>query len=271
MKLEAQINFTPVTSPIMPWNWPKLHSDSSLDEDSLSLSILSAHFNPQHTTIHLALVHATQLTPSDPLNLDLQHHASRSLPADLTTSLQTLDHGRPTHLSTLSDLDAQIGQFAASSIFSFARDSDFSIDEDVELIAFQGASLVDLSWTLGAISTVAARTGTTTIGDFRSSDGNSRSSEVFTALERVVVPPEPIMPPQAHESVALAFSASEAFIGRPVVGAQPGALDDRARIYGQVQLGDNHFEVRGKVVRFWNEWPLDRVESVRAVEIVVSC
>lgn len=255
----------------MPWTWPKLHTESSHDEDALSLSILGAHFTNDHATIHLALVHATQTTPSDPLDLNLQYYASQSLPTDLSTSLINLDQNGQVPLHALSELDARIGHFTASTLFSFAKEQGFSLDEDVELIAFQGASLVDLNWTLGAISTVAARTCKTTIGDFRASDGHSRSGEVFTALHRVASSPEPILPESAHESVSLAFSACEAFLGRPVLGSSSGCLDQQARIYGQVQLGDNHFEVRGKVVRFWNEWPEDRVEPVRTVEINVSC
>lgn len=66
------------------------------------------------------------------------------------------------------------------------------------------------------------------------------------------------IPVGAKEALGFALYTCEGFVGRPLM--VPRIVEsERAGVIGHIQAGDNHFDLRRRVVRFWDGWNSDQV------------
>ena len=66
------------------------------------------------------------------------------------------------------------------------------------------------------------------------------------------------IPVGAKEALGFALYTCEGFVGRPLM--VPRRVEsEREGVIGHVQAGDNHFDLRRRVVRFWDDWNSDQV------------
>lgn len=66
------------------------------------------------------------------------------------------------------------------------------------------------------------------------------------------------IPAGAKEALGFALYTCEGFVGRPLMVPQR-TESNRSGVIGQIQPGDNHFDLRRRVVNFWGDWKAENV------------
>lgn len=66
------------------------------------------------------------------------------------------------------------------------------------------------------------------------------------------------IPVGAKEALGFALYTCEGFVGRPLMVPRR-TESERAGVIGHVQAGENHFDLRRRVVNFWGDWAADQV------------
>lgn len=272
----------------MPWNWPRtsLH-DIQTGGDPLSLDVLGVQHAKDGQNVELVHVHFTQNTVSEPPEMTILHHGSIPEPQDLKDNLETLKNEGPTSIRQVNALNKQIANSTTKAIRQFAKQQHFSIDEDIDLIGTTGCFIEEAaneeaesstpsgnqeSTELGDLSIIAAKTCKTTVGDFHSSAVASglpeeSLSSTFDSLLEGQADHTGIID-SARGPLNVAFASFEGCVGRPL-SATDEDENERTGLVGHVQSGDNYFDLRKKVVKFWGECPSNLVAPTQ--QLIVEC
>ncbi|KAM0715287.1 hypothetical protein Q7P37_008785 [Cladosporium fusiforme] len=278
----------------MPWHWPR----SSLHEvqaggDPLSLDVLGVHHAEDGGNVELVHVRFSQNTASDPLEMNIMHRGDVPTPEDVKDKVDKLKTDGPTSLRQLNATNKLIGNCTAKAIKQFAKEQHFSLDDDIDLVGSSGclikeepqpddgsspndasASEDQESTELGDISIVAAKTNKTTVGTFQSSARASglspdSVSHSFDSLLEGQMDEDGVIE-AAKAPLGIAFATFEGCVGRPLSSPEDDE-NERMALVGQVQSGDNFFEVRKKVGKFWGECPDDMVGPTRQLILECEC
>ena len=272
----------------MPWNWPRtsLH-DIQTGGDPLSLDVLGVQHAKDGQNVELVHVQFAQNTVSEPVHMTILHHGNIPEPQDLKDEIETLKNEGPTSLKQVNALNKQIGHSTAKAIRQFAKQQHFSVDEDIDLIGTTGCFIEEAtkdeteskpsrgnqeSTELGDLSVIAAKTCKTTVGDFHSSavasglPEESLSSNFENLLDGQTDGSGII--DSARGPLNVAFASFEGCVGRPL-SATDEDENQRTGLVGHVQSGDNYFDLRKKVVKFWGECPGNLVAPTQ--QLIVEC
>lgn len=271
----------------MPWNWPR----SSLHEvqaggDPLSLDVVGVQHAKDGENVELVHVQFAQDTILDPLQMTVLHHGSVPAPQELKQNIATLQSEGPTSLKQVESINKQVGDCTAKAIYRFAKENHFSVDDDVDLIGSSGCLIdekpqdADASSNnqepteLDDLSIVAAKTSKTTVGDFHSSAGASglpqdSLSETFDNLLEGQADDAGVVE-SAKGPLNVAFASFEGCVGRPL-SASDEDENEKTGLVGHVQSGDNYFELRRKVVKFWGECPSNLVAPTQQLIVESEC
>lgn len=286
----------------MPWNWPR----SSLHEvqsggDPLALDVLGVNHTNDGEHVELAHVRFVQNTISDPLQMHILHQGSVPAPQDLKQSLAALKAEGPTSLRQVNAVNRLVGKCTAKAVHQFARQQRFSVDEEVDVIgssgclvsepppssssstSHQGSSIPEQTGNsgteetteLGDLSLLAAKTTKTSLGDFRASLTASglppdAIPRIFSSLLAEQPDSPELVEGTANGPLGIAFAALEGCVGRPF-SAPDEDENERVGLVGHVQSGDNFFDVRRKVVKFWGECPDEMVGPTRQIVLECEC
>lgn len=129
-------------------------------------------------------VHFTQASPIAPLQLRLLHYDEFPMPPKVKRRVLRLIKENKTTPEEMAIVNIQLGQVTADAIRSFARTKGFSLKDDVDLIAGQGATL---SWTRLASSLTA---------------GHHRSNNLALAAPRAVLWGSRASPPRYGRNIS---------------------------------------------------------------------
>jgi len=252
----------------------------------LSLDVLGVQHAKDGQHVELVHVHFAQNTVSEPPQMTVLHHGKVPEPQDLKDKIETMRSEGPTSLKQVDALNKEIGNSTATAIRQFARQQHFSVDEDIDLIGATGCFIEEStddgtsdispadqeSTELGDLSVIAAKTCKTTVGDFHNSAVASGLPE--ESLSRNF---DSLIEGQADESgvidsargaLNVAFASFEGYVGRPL-SATDEEENERTGLVGHVQSGDNYFDLRKKVVKFWGECPGNLVAPTQ--QLIVEC
>lgn len=284
----------------MPWHWPRssLH-DVQSGGNPLSLNVMGVHHSiVQGEVIELVHVRFSQTTVSDPVRMDILHSGEFPMPEDLKKHISALESRGPTSLRQVDAINKLVAASTVSAIKQFAKQQRFSLDDDVDLIGSSGLlvsneaddppddlpadndPLTDKndndSTELGDLSIIAAKTTKTTIGTFRDSalasglppDSVSYTFDTVLDDDSVDENEADTIVDCARRPLSVAFATFEGCVGRPLSYSDKDE-NERMAMVGHVQSGDNFFEVRRKVGKFWGECPGDVEGPTR--QVVVDC
>lgn len=271
----------------MPWNWPRssLHEIQQAGGDPLSLNVLGVQNAPNN--VELVHVQFYQGTISDPVQMTILHRGKVPVPQHLSERLETLKSQGPASVKQMNDIQKQIGNCTAKAIKQFAKEQHFSLDDDIDLIGTTGCLLDEQTGNgpetdgsaadhepteLGDLSIVAANTYKTTVGDFHSSAVASglphdSLSNTFDGLLEGQADDSGVVD-SVKGPLNVAFASFEGCVGRPL-SASDEDNNERTGLVGHVQSGDNFFELRRKVVKFWGECPGNLVAPTQ--QLIVEC
>jgi hypothetical protein len=271
----------------MPWNWPRtsLH-ELQVSGDPLSLGVLGIQHAKDGQNVELVHVHFAQNTISDPLQMTILHHGRVPEPQDLKDDIETMKTEGPTSLKQVDALNKRIGTSTAKAIRQFAKQQQFSLDDDIDLIGTTGCFIEEKqhdeadpatppeATELGNLSVIAAKTCKTTVGDFHSSAVASglleeSLSHAFNNLLEGQADDSGIVD-SARGPLNVAFASFEGCVGRPL-SATDEDENERTGLVGHVQSGDNYFELRKKVVKFWGECPGNLVAPTQRLIVECDC
>ena len=133
----------------------------------------------------LDIVHMrfTQQSPESPLKMHLLHAGEIPFDGHLKDRVMRLIKENKTSPEEISMVNIQLGEFAADAIMQFAKEQGFSLENDVDIIAGQGQTIWHLPLPemfegdqkrahldMAEISVIAAKTGITSLSNFRVSD-----------------------------------------------------------------------------------------------------
>lgn len=264
-----------------------MHEIESVRGEPLSLNVMGVQHGNDGETINMVHVQIYQHTISHPVQMTILHHGQVATPQDLQQNIQRLKREGPTSLRQMDDLQKQIGNCTAKAIKQFAKQQHFSLDDDIDLIGtsgclvdeqsknapeLDGSAQVQESTELGDLSIVAANTYKTTVGEFHGS-----AVAMGLPQDSLLSSFESLLEGQADDSgvadsargpLNAAFFGFEGYVGRPL-SASDDDDNERAGHVGHVQFGDNFFELRKKVVKFWGECPSDGVTPTQ--QLIVEC
>ncbi|KAK6439449.1 hypothetical protein LTR95_004339 [Oleoguttula sp. CCFEE 5521] len=152
----------------MPWTWPPPHpaNYTPSDPDALGLEVLSIHVDKSLDSLHLGLVHVTQLTPLDLLKLDLLHQASIPLDESLARGLKSLRDEDKATVRSISELDTDLGYAIGSAIGTFVGTDYFGHETGMDIIALQSPHISCLNLALGAPALISHGTTATVVSNF---------------------------------------------------------------------------------------------------------
>ena len=169
----------------------------------LSLKVLGTNQGTSMDGIDIVHVHFTQETPADPLHMELLHHGEIAFPAKLKQKTMRVIKDNQTSPEEVAVLNIRLGEFVADALEQFASQEGFDIRKDVDLIGGQGQTLWHLPlpdlfpgrdvsrahMDIAEISIIAAKTGVTTMGNFRVSDMalGRQGCPIFSALDSLLV------------------------------------------------------------------------------------
>jgi hypothetical protein len=273
----------------MPWNWPR----SSLHEvqaggDPLSLDVVGAQHAKDGENVELVHVQFAQNTISEPPQMTVLHYGKVPVPEELKHNISALQNDGPTSLKQVESINKQVGDCTAKAIYQFAKQNHFSVDDDVDLIGSSGC-LIDEQpqeqdasnsgsspdpTELDDLSIVAAKTNKTTVGDFHSSavasglQHDSLSSTFDNLLEGQA--DDDGVVENAKGPLNVAFASFEGCVGRPL-SAPDEDENEKTGLVGHVQPGDNYFELRREVVKFWGECPSNLVAPTQQLIVGTEC
>lgn len=133
----------------------------------------------------------------------LLHYGEIDFPAQLKQKTMRAIKENQTSPEEVSVLNIRLGEFVADALQQFATKEGFSLKEDVDLIGGQGQTLWHLPlpdlfpgrdvsrahMDIAEISIIAAKTGITTMGNFRVSDMalGRQGCPIFSALDSLLV------------------------------------------------------------------------------------
>lgn len=264
-----------------------MHEVESVRGKPLSLNVMGVQHRNDSETVGLVHVNVYQETISHPVQMTILHHGQVPTPQDLRQNVERLKREGPTSLRQMDDIQKQVGNCTAKAVKQFAKQQHFSLEDDVDLIGTSGCLLDEQSQDepehddstpgqqsteLGDLSVIAANTYKTTVGEFH-------GSAVASGLpqDSLLSSFESLLEGQADDSgvvdsargpLNLAFLGFEGYVGRPL-SASDDDDNERAGHVGHVQSGDNFFELRRKVVKFWGECPSDWVAPTQ--QLIVEC
>ena len=157
---------------IAPWNGRPL-----------SLKVIGTNAGTSMDGLDIVHMHFTQECPTSPLRMQLLHAGEIGFDGKLKKRVMRLIKENKTSPEEIAIVNIQLGQFAADAIIEFARDQGFSLQHDVDIIAGQGQTIWHLPLPelfqgdqqrahldMAEISIIAAKTGVTTLSNFRVSD-----------------------------------------------------------------------------------------------------
>ncbi|KAK5196082.1 hypothetical protein LTR99_008109 [Exophiala xenobiotica] len=157
---------------IAPWNGRPL-----------SLKVIGTNAGTSMDGLDIAHIHFTQESPDSPLKMQLLHAGEVEFDGDLKKRVMRLIKENKTTPEEISIVNIQLGEFAGNAIIQFAKEQGFSLQDDVDLIAGQGQTIWHLPLPelfegdqqrahldMAEISIIAAKTGITSLGNFRVSD-----------------------------------------------------------------------------------------------------
>jgi len=273
----------------MPWNWPR----SSLHEvqaggDPLSLDVVGVQHAKDGENVELVHVQFAQNNITEPPQMTVLHHGKVPVPQELKQNIAMLQSDGPTSLKQVQSINNQVGDCTAKAIHQFAKENDFSVDDDVDLIGSSGC-LIDEQpqeqngsdnsssqepTELDDLSIVAAKTTKTTVGDFHSSAVASglhhdSLSDTFDTLLEGQADDSGVVE-SAKGPLNVAFASFEGCVGRPL-SAHDEDENEKTGLVGHVQSGDNYFELRRKVVKFWGECPSNLVAPTQQLIVETEC
>jgi hypothetical protein len=271
----------------MPWNWPR----SSLHEvqaggDPLSLDVVGVQHAKDGENVELVHVQFAQNAISEPPQMTVLHYGKVPMPQELQQNIATLQNDGPTSLKQVESINKQVGDSTAKAIYQFAKENDFSVDDDVDLIGSSGCLIEEQPQDQDApdssqeptelddLSIVAAKTNKTTVGDFHSSAVASglhqdSLSNTFDNLLEGQADDSGVIE-SAKGPLNVAFASFEGCVGRPL-SASDEDENEKTGLVGHVQSGDNYFELRRKVVKFWGECPSDMVAPTQQLVVESEC
>lgn len=149
----------------------------------LSLKVIGTNAGTSMDGLDIAHMHFTQESPDSPLRMQLLHSGEVQFDGDLKKRVMRLIKENKTSPEEISIVNIQLGEFAANAIIQFAQEQGFSLQDDVDLIAGQGQTIWHLPLPemfegnpqrahldMAEISIIAAKTGITSLSNFRVSD-----------------------------------------------------------------------------------------------------
>lgn len=149
----------------------------------LSLKVIGNNAGTSMDGLDIVHMHFTQESPESPLRMQLLHAGEIQFDGDLKTRVMRLIKENKTSPEEISIVNIQLGEFAANAISQFAKEQGFSLQDDVDIIAGQGQTIWHLPLPemfegdqqrahldMAEISVIAAKTGVTTLSNFRVSD-----------------------------------------------------------------------------------------------------
>ncbi|PMD32502.1 UPF0075-domain-containing protein [Hyaloscypha variabilis F] len=149
----------------------------------LSLKVIGTNAGTSMDGLDIAHVHYTQESPYAPLKMRLLRAGEVAFDGALKKRVMHLIRTNKTSPEEISMVNIQLGEFAANAIQQFARDHNFNLQEEVDIIAGQGQTIWHLPLPhlfegdqirahldMAEISIIAAKTGITSLSNFRVSD-----------------------------------------------------------------------------------------------------
>lgn len=149
----------------------------------LSLKVIGTNAGTSMDGLDIALMHFTQETPDSPLKMLLLQAGEVAFDGDLKTRVMRLIKENKTSPEEIAIINIQLGEFTADAIIQFAQTHGFSLQDDVDVIAGQGQTIWHLPLPemfkgdqqrahldMAEISIIAAKTGVTSLSNFRVSD-----------------------------------------------------------------------------------------------------
>lgn len=156
-------------------------SDSWIGK-SLDLRVIGHNAGTSMDGLDIVHIHFTQARPDSPLRMQLLHAGEIQFDGTLKHRVMRLIKHNKTSPEEISIVNIQLGEFVANSIVQFAKEQDFNL-QDVDIIAGQGQTIWHLPLPelfsgdqqrahldMSEISIIAAKTGITTLSNFRVSD-----------------------------------------------------------------------------------------------------
>ena len=149
----------------------------------LSLKVIGTNAGTSMDGLDIAHMHFTQESPESSLRMRLLHAGEVGFDGDLKARVMRLIKENQTSPEEISIVNIQLGEFAANAIIQFAEEQGFSLQGDVDIIAGQGQTIWHLPLPemfegsqerahldMAEISIIAAKTGVTSLSNFRVSD-----------------------------------------------------------------------------------------------------
>lgn len=156
---------------------------SSWTGKSLSLKVIGTNAGTSMDGLDIVHMHFTQESPNSPLEMQLLHAGEVGFDGALKERVMRLIKENKTTPEEISIVNIQLGAFAANAIIQFAEEQNFNLQNDVDIIAGQGQTIWHLPLPemfegnqerahldMAEISIIAAKTGVTTLSNFRVSD-----------------------------------------------------------------------------------------------------
>ncbi|KAH8586778.1 hypothetical protein B0O99DRAFT_528040 [Bisporella sp. PMI_857] len=145
----------------------------------LNLLILGMTSGTAMDDIDFALCRFTQESPEAPLHLDIVQHDSVVMPSKIRADVFAMLREDSAPPSMMSQMDAEMGHTFANAIHIFTHKHGISID-DIDLVG-SGGQLITLTGApakgqhrsnmcLGEGAVIAAKTGVTTVSDYRTTE-----------------------------------------------------------------------------------------------------
>ncbi|ERT00364.1 hypothetical protein HMPREF1624_03735 [Sporothrix schenckii ATCC 58251] len=162
--------------------------------------------------VDLVHVHFLQAGPEAPLQMQLLHYGEYDMPPAVKQRVLRLIRENKTTPAELAVVNVQLGDVIADAAARFAKDQGFSLASDVDLIGGQGqtiwhlplpelaaaegvADAIRAHLDMGEPAVVAAKTGVTTLGNFRVSDMalGRQGCPLFAALDSLLLGGHPTL------------------------------------------------------------------------------
>lgn len=167
-----------------------------------SLRVIGHNTGTSMDGVDLVHVHFTQDSPTSPLHMKLLHYGEYPMPKKLKERVMRLIKENATTPEELAIVNIQLGEVIADAVDWFAQKNNFSLETDVDLIGGQGQTIWHLPLPelfagnqirahldMAEIAIVAARTGVTSLGNFRVSDMalGRQGCPLFAALDSLLL------------------------------------------------------------------------------------
>ena len=158
-------------------------TNSSSTGKLLDLKVIGTNAGTSMDGLDIVHMHFTQASPRSPLRMRLLHSGEIGFDGELKKRVMRLVKENQTTPEEISIVNIQLGEFAANAIIQFAEEQRFNLEQDVDIIAGQGQTIWHLPLPemfegnqqrahldMAEISIIAAKTGITSLSNFRVSD-----------------------------------------------------------------------------------------------------